>query len=216
MRSGQRVVAAASLVVAAGSLVGYVLYRIQDGAVPLWDKVLLAYGIVFCLFLWFDRAAKAVADTRAVRRAAEPVRPRPHPGARPPEQAVLLAADAASTTPHVSLERVLPQLDGEFLDRVGKKYRPSELGALDGMKPSMTASGRVLLAEEAAWRGEARRHPFQIVANGHVVGVCAVEMEPEGEARLLDSVCRSGGAQGVSVMLPQPCNRCVTFCACLG
>jgi GNAT superfamily N-acetyltransferase len=183
MRPRQRIVAAVSIIIAVISAGLYLFYRIRFHATPLWDKVALAYGGVFCLFLFFDSAAKSVADSRDQRRTAAVERPRPKPGARPGQSVVTAPAPTSTGTATVRLVRV--QNDWEpFLNRVNAFAH--ELSALEGKKPALNVtSGRAKLAEETLWRTSPGRNPFGIVIHDELVGCCAVEVGTTGEAALL-------------------------------
>jgi ribosomal protein S18 acetylase RimI-like enzyme len=183
MRPRQRIVAAVSIVIAVISSGLYLFYRIQFHATPLWDKVTLAYGGVFCLFLFFDSAAKSVADSRDQRRDAAVERPRPKPSARPGQSVVAAPAPTTAGTVTVGIVRV--QNDWEpFLNRVNAFTH--ELSALEGKKPALdVTSGRAKLAEETLWRTLPGSNPFGIMVDDEVVGCCAVEVGTAGEASLL-------------------------------
>jgi ribosomal protein S18 acetylase RimI-like enzyme len=149
----------------------YTLYlrAVAHSAVPLWNKIAMTYGGVFCVFLFFDNIGRQSAKWRQERRTA-PVRPRPVVSATPGQRvatpsAPVLAAD------HIRLERVRRDQSEPF--RAMVRTCCEEVLALDGKRPQWDGHMDVVGVPVQEWLTSETCHPFYIVYQDRRIG-CAV------------------------------------------
>jgi GNAT superfamily N-acetyltransferase len=149
--------------------------RLMGRPVPVWMPGLIAYGAVFCIFLWVDQLGRSAARLRAQQdaRTTRP-RPRPQPGSgRIPQRGE--AAAGPSPQLSVRLVRVRQEESGEL--RAMMKAEQAEVLALDGIRPAGEAPGEELRVRD--WLTDSARHAFFVEAAGERVG-CAVVRAVEG------------------------------------
>jgi len=86
------VVIVLSIIVALSSAVLFVFFRVEGNALPLWDKVALGYGVVFCLALFLDRLGKEASRLRLDATGIQRGRPRPRPSNAAGQQVAVSAS----------------------------------------------------------------------------------------------------------------------------
>lgn len=165
----QKWVITASLVVAVIGFGLFLIFHFQQKPIPLWDDVLLSYGAVFVLFLFFDLVSKGAAQARSETDAsgARPVpvlpvdpsrRPVPGPGTYPGEATV-------------GLQRIGAGEQGQFAAMLDEAI--PEVLALHELQAPKDASGRAGVAPARDWLSDDTVFSFFITYHNKPIG-CVV------------------------------------------
>lgn len=191
-KSARTIVIWVSLLVTIASF-GYFGYaKFQHVLAPLWDKVAMTYGGVFCLFLLFDevgrQAAKGRKDSDANRN-----RPRPQVSTLPGQQ--VAAAQARITAGQLRLERVKDSQVDVFREMMDEAV--TEVMALQEMRPEVDAHGHIVHLDVEAWLSNEHFYPFLIIYHDACIGYCVLHtVHPAHEIEqfyIQSSIRRRGG-----------------------
>jgi GNAT superfamily N-acetyltransferase len=162
-----------SIVIALASF-GYAGFlRASHEPIPLWNKALMAYGGVFCVFLFFDEVGRSFAKHRQ-ERSVELHRPRPTPS-RHPGQRVAVAPSADLAHSEIRLERVSTDTLEPFQKMVTAFY--TETLALEGKRPNVDAEGHLVDVPVSQWLTARACHPFLLMHNEQPFGCCVLQTE---------------------------------------
>ena len=182
----KHVQALVSVVSVAIGLVGLALFmflRIRRQPVPLLDDVAMSYGLIFTVFLLFDRVSKQAAQFRSESDAEKPQRPVPFP--KSPGQQVVPAGAGNAADHEVALERLRPEQREVFQSMLDTAIR--EVLALDGEVPETGNDGHVQHPLWEAWMANPSGHYlFFIVYREQKAGLCALQTGPEGDESLCE------------------------------
>ncbi|WP_026962340.1 GNAT family N-acetyltransferase [Alicyclobacillus herbarius] len=153
-----------SVMTAVAGFTGCVVLRLRGVAIPLWDIVLMIYGGVFCLFLFFDSASRGLAQARQAADARRRVPPR---RTLRPEQQVVVTGSRLE----VKLTRARRE-DAEVFQQMADTA-VAEVLALQNQRPADHPELRVMDAR--AWLESSGMYAFFILADDDCVGNCAVD-----------------------------------------
>jgi RimJ/RimL family protein N-acetyltransferase len=149
---------------------GYFGYmNVMRGPIPLWDKVTMTYGGVFCIFLLFDEIGRQAAKNRKDSDARNH-RPRPRAGGEQGQQ--IPAAQTILTAGQVRLERVRESQMEAFLQLVDDAA--TEVLALQELRPEFNATGHVMGTGSQEWFDHAHYYPFFIMYHDTCIGCCVL------------------------------------------
>lgn len=169
-----------SVVIALASF-GYTgLLRASHEPIPLWNKALMTYGGVFCIFLFLDEVGRSFAKHRK-ERSVELYRPRPTPARRPGQRVAVTRSEG--TQSEIRLERASPDTREPFRKMVTAFY--TETLALEGQRPELDADGNLLGVPVSQWLTAGAYHPLLVMHDDKPVGCCVLKTEVSVHALLL-------------------------------
>lgn len=155
-------------------------FRLKHIQLPLWDKVAITYGGVFCVFLFFDEIGRQATKNRKdsdVKRN----RPRPQVSSTPGQQ--VPTAQTRISSGQLRLERVKPNHAHDLKEMIDEAV--TEVMALQASLPELDGEGHVIASDFELWMNDAHYYPFYIMYHDTCIGCCVLHtVHPAHEIEL--------------------------------
>lgn len=168
--TAQQIVTVLSIIALVLGLAWTLVDRVRHVRPALISYVLLAYGGVFIVFLFFDTVGRQASKLRAEADGARP-RPAPVPGIG--GRRVAPVRSSATPVPELRLERVSADQRIGLQTLLDAAVR--ELLALEDRRPTLDADGHVTEADASEWLETSGLYPFFMFVDTSCAGCCALE-----------------------------------------